>query len=101
MRIFHLAEADHWETAQRTGVYEQSTLGRTLAEEGFIHASREDQWETVRSTFYADHEGPLVLLEIETDLLESPWQEDPVGDETFPHGYGPINTSAVVDARSL
>jgi uncharacterized protein (DUF952 family) len=101
MRIFHLAEADHWETAQRTGAYEQSTLGRTLEEEGFIHASREDQWETVRSTFYADHEGPLVLLEIETDLLGSPWQEDPVGDETFPHVYGPINTSAVVDARSL
>ena len=101
MRIFHLAEAAHWEDAQRTGAYAQSTLGRTLAEEGFIHASREDQWETVRATYYADHDGPLVLLEIDPDLLTSPWREDPVGDTTFPHVYGPINTSAVVDARPL
>ena len=101
MRIFHLAEAVHWEEAQRTGTYAQSTLGRTLDDEGFLHASREDQWETVRATFYADHDGPLVLLEIDTDLLTSPWQEDPVGDTTFPHVYGPLNTSAVVSTRSL
>ena len=101
MRIFHLAEAVHWADAQRTGAYEQSTLGRTLAEAGFIHASREDQWETVRATYYADHDGPLVLLEIDTDLLTSPWQEDQVGDTTFPHVYGPINASAVVGTRSL
>ena len=101
MRIFHLAEAAHWDQALRTGAYVQSTLGRTLADEGFIHASRADQWETVRATFYAGHDGPLVLLEIETDLLTSAWQEDPVGDTTFPHVYGPINTAAVVSTRSL
>ena len=44
-------------------------------------------------------DDPLVLLEIDTDLLTSPWQEDPVGDTTFPHVYGPIKTSAVVDVR--
>jgi uncharacterized protein (DUF952 family) len=101
MRIFHLAEAAHWEDAQRTGAYAQSTLGRTLAEEGFIHASRADQWETVLETYYAGYDGALVLLEIDTDLLTSAWQEDAVGDTTFPHVYGPINTSAVVATRDL
>ena len=101
MRIFHLAEVAHWDEAQRTGAYTQSTLGRSLAEEGFIHASRADQWETVRATYYAGHDGPLVLLEIDTDLLDSPWQEDPVGQTTFPHVYGPINASAVVHTEPL
>ncbi len=70
-------------------------------EEGFIHASRADQWETVRARFYAGYDGPLVLLEIDTGLLTSPWQEDPVGDTTYPHVYGPVNTTAVVGTRSL
>ena len=101
MRIYHLAEVARWEEARASGAYEQSTLGRTLAEEGFVHASREDQWETVLETFYADHDGPLVLLEIDTELLSSPWQEDQVGDTTFPHVYGPINPSAVVDTHPI
>jgi uncharacterized protein (DUF952 family) len=101
MRIYHLAQVAHWLAARDAGSYEQSTLGRTLAEEGFIHASREDQWETVLETFYADHHGPLVLLEIDTDLLTSPWQEDQVGDTTFPHVYGPINPSAVVGTHAI
>ena len=40
-----------------------------------------------------------MLLTIDTEQLTSPWQEDPVGDDTFPHVYGPINASAVVHAE--
>ena len=61
MHIFHIAERPRWEAAKLSGSYAQSTLGRTLEDEGFIHASRADQWETVRDTYYADHTGPLVL----------------------------------------
>ncbi|MFT4286609.1 DUF952 domain-containing protein [Nocardioides sp.] len=101
MRILHIALASEWEAAQRSGFYVTSTLGRSLADEGFIHASREDQWEGVRQRFYAGVTEPLVLLTIDTDLLTSPWREDPVGEETFPHIYGPLNPDAVVAAVPL
>lgn len=101
MRIFHIATVADWEGAQRAGSYTTSTRGRTLAEEGFIHASREDQWRGVRERFYADVDEPLVLLTIDTDRLVSPVVEEAPGggvDETFPHIYGPLNTDAVTSA---
>ena len=98
MRIFHIATAADWAAAQASGSYTTSTIGRTLAEEGFIHASRVEQWQGVRDRFYAGVTEPLVLLMIDTDRLSSPVVEEPVPDstETFPHVYGPIEPAAVV-----
>ena len=96
MRIFHVATVADWEDARASGSYTTSTRGRTLAEEGFIHASREDQWREVLRRWYADVGEPLVLLEIDTDLLRVPVVEEPVGEETFPHVLGPIDPDAVV-----
>lgn len=103
MRIFHLALASEWQAAQQTGSYTTSTLGRSLAEEGFIHASRGDQWQGVRERFYSDVTEPLVLLVIETDRLTSPVVEETPANaaETFPHIYGPIDATAVVQVVPL
>ena len=103
MRIFHIATAADWQAAQASGEYAVSTRGRTLAEEGFIHASRGDQWQGVRERFYSDIEEPLVLLSIETDLLRSPVVDEavPGTDETFPHIFGPIEVPAVVNVLPL
>jgi uncharacterized protein (DUF952 family) len=103
MRIFHVALRSDWEAAERSGAYTVSTRGRTLAEEGFIHASRGDQWQGVRDRYYADVDDPLVLLVIDTDRLRSPVVEEvPDGaSETFPHIYGPLNPDAVVQAVPL
>jgi uncharacterized protein (DUF952 family) len=103
MRIFHLALRSDWETARRHGSYTVSTLGRTLAEEGFIHASRADQWQGVRDAFYGEVGEPLVLLVIDTDRLASPVVEEtpPDSSETFPHIYGPLNTDAVAQVVPL
>jgi uncharacterized protein (DUF952 family) len=104
MRIFHVATPEDWSEAQRTGTYTTSTLGRSLAEEGFIHASFEHQWQGVLHRFYSDVSAPLLLLEIETDRLTSPLVEEPPApgvDERFPHIYGPLNTDAVVGVRDL
>lgn len=102
-RIYHLALARDWAEAQVAGEYAVSTLGRALAEEGFIHASREDQWRGVRERFYSDVTEPLVLLVIDPDRLHAEVREEevPGSDETFPHLYGPINLDAVVEARTL
>lgn len=102
--IFHLALAADWTAAQESGAYTTSTLGRTLADEGFIHASRADQWTAVRERFYADVTEPLVLLQIDTDLLDVPVVEEPAvpgGSETFPHIYGRLPATAVVKAIPL
>jgi uncharacterized protein (DUF952 family) len=104
VRIFHIALRSEWDDAQQTGGYTTSTRGRTLAEEGFIHASRGHQWQGVRDAFYADVAEPLVLLVIDTDRLISPVVEEPPAagvDETFPHIYGPLNTGAVVQVVPL
>ena len=103
MRIFHIATLSDWQTAQASGSYAVSTRGRTLAEEGFIHASRGDQWQGVRERYYADVTEPLVLLSIDTSLLQSPVVDEPVpgSDETFPHIYGPIQVGAVLTTVPL
>jgi uncharacterized protein (DUF952 family) len=102
-RIFHIATAADWAAAQRSGSYTTSTLGRTLAEEGFIHASHADQWQGVRTMFYAEVSDPLVLLAIDPDKLTAPVVEEvPDGaDRAFPHIYGPLNAAAVVRAIPL
>ena len=102
-RIFHISTAPDWSAAQESGRYTTSTRGRTLAEEGFLHACRGDQWEGVRQRFYADVSEPLVLLVIDPARLGVPVIEESVGDspETFPHIYGALDPSAVVQTISL
>ncbi len=103
MLVFHLATASDWAAAQASGRYTTSTHGRTLAEEGFIHASRADQWQAVRRRWYAGVTEPLVLLVVDTDLLEAPVLEEAVAGstETFPHVYGVLETTAVVRVVAL
>jgi uncharacterized protein (DUF952 family) len=102
--IYHLAEQAHWQQALRDGSYTRSTRGRSLAEEGFVHASSEQQWPVVRARFYADVTEPLVLLHIDETRLSSRVVHevcDPETGETFPHVYGPIDVDAVVDTTEL
>jgi len=104
MRIYHLATLADWDAAQASGVYATSTYGVTLEQEGFIHASHADQWPGVRERFYREVTEPLVLLEIDTDLLGVPLVEEPPAPgvtETFPHIYGALKPSAVVAVTPL
>ena len=102
--IYHLARQADWERAQCDGAYTWSTIGRSLAEEGFVHASSADQWPVVRSRFYARVDETLVLLHIDESRLSSPVVVevgDPVTGERFPHVYGPIDLTAVVATTRL
>lgn len=99
MRIFHIATLADWKEADASGIYAMSTLGRTLEQEGYIHAARHDQVPVVRDRYYADVTEPLVVLEIETDLLDAEVRDKQVGDEVYPHVYGPIPAQAVVAWR--
>jgi uncharacterized protein (DUF952 family) len=102
--IYHLAQQSDWEQGQRDGAYTRSTIGRSLDEEGFIHASSAEQWPIVRSRFYAGVAERLVLLHIDEALLTSPVVlevGDPASGEQFPHVYGPIDLAAVVETTRL
>jgi uncharacterized protein (DUF952 family) len=100
MKIFHIAERPEWEAARAAGgPYEVSTRGQTLAEVGFIHASRdEEQARAVQGLFYANLDD-LVLLVIDPEGLDV--RHEPVGDDVFPHIYGPLPIKAVIDVRPL
>jgi len=98
--IYHIAAASDWERARRDGQCTMSTRGRTLAEEGFIHASTAGQVALVANAFYRGEPG-LLLLVIDTDLVgpEIRYEHVPGQSQPYPHIYGPLNTSAVVETR--
>jgi uncharacterized protein (DUF952 family) len=101
--IFHISTVEDWQAAQRAGDYRVSTLGRSLTDEGYIHASRSGQVEGVRAAFYADPGLRLVLLEIDPARLdvELRLEVPPGGNDAFPHIYGPLVTDAVVGVTDL
>ena len=98
--IYHITTAADWAQAQRDGQYVKSTLGRTLAEEGFILASQAAQVTQVARIFYQGVPD-LVLLTIDTERVGSPirYESVPGQDLPYPHLYGPLNVDAVVEAR--
>jgi uncharacterized protein (DUF952 family) len=101
-QLLHLAEKPLWEAARRTGTYEMSTRGRTLAEEGFIHCSLPHQLPAVARMLYgAGDAQDLVVLVIDTGRLQVPVRYEAMapGGEEFPHIYGPLPVDAVVDVH--
>jgi uncharacterized protein (DUF952 family) len=100
--IYHIAAGSDWEQARRDGLYQWSTRGVTLAQEGFIHASTAPQVAPVANAFYQGDAG-LVVLVIDTDLVEPEirYEQPPGSEETFPHIYGPLSAAAVVRVLPL
>ncbi len=102
--ILHLALRRDWAAANEAGSYPWSTRGLTLDEVGYVHCSFEHQWRGVRERFYADLvDDELVLLVVDESRLSSPVvveRLDGAPDE-FPHVYGPLEISAVIDTRDV
>jgi glutathione S-transferase len=94
--LWHLADGPEWTEAVRTGSYQRSTRGQSLAEVGFVHCSYPEQLAGVAAAFYADA-GDLVLLRIDPARVPAVIR---VGDG-FPHVYGPIPVAAVTAAEPL
>jgi uncharacterized protein (DUF952 family) len=93
--VFHLALAAEWNAAGPT--YEISTLGLTLAEQGFIHLAFAWQVEGVARRFYAEVTEPLVLLRVDVSGLPLVIEPVVAEGEQFPHLYGPLPVTAVTD----
>nr|WP_252980673.1 DUF952 domain-containing protein [Streptomyces chartreusis] len=101
--ILHITERSLWEAARERGTYEMSTRGRTLKEEGFIHCSTRAQLPSVAAFLYGSYDGPddLVVLVVDPARLEAPlrYEAPKPGGEEYPHVYGPIPVTAVVEVE--
>jgi uncharacterized protein (DUF952 family) len=96
--IYHVTTQPEWDAAVKQGFYESASL----KEEGFIHCSQETQVSGVLERYFKGKTN-LVKLVIDTDLLTSRWvyEWSPSIADTFPHVYGPINTSAVTGVEKM
>ncbi len=91
-RMFHLITEQDWELARGS----QHWRPASLADEGFIHCSvDEEQAMRVVARLYPDR-ADLLALEVETEKLNSPLvSEASRSGEIYPHIYGPLDLNAV------
>lgn len=96
--IYHITTKEEWQNAIEQNFYEAASL----ATEGFIHCSTEQQVEGVLQRYFAGKTN-LVKLTIAISELTSKLQYDfsPSAGESFPHVYGSINIDAVINVEAV
>lgn len=96
--IYHVTTRAKWDLATQLGFYEADTL----AKEGFMHCSTEDQVAGVLERYYKGQTG-LVKLTIQKDKVERPLVFELAGsiNEVFPHIHGTLNLDAVVTVSEI
>lgn len=96
--IYHITTSEAWSKAKTPGFYED----QSLAVEGFIHCSTEEQVAGVLERYFSGKTN-LIRLTIDTTKLTAKLQYDLAAsvNEYFPHIYGTINLDAVISADEL
>ena len=95
MFIYHIVLPEVWEKFKDKPSYQ----AESLVTEGFIHCSYPGQLETVLKRYYGGVEKVLIL-KIDTDKLLSKLVKEPsTNNEVYPHIYGRLNHSAVVEVQ--
>ena len=96
--IYKIVDAPSWRHAIHSGEFTGAAID---LQDGFIHFSAADQVaETLQKHFAG--KADLMLISVDADLLgEALKWEVSRGDALFPHLYGKLPISAVVDQFSL
>ena len=76
--LYHIATAPDWDQARQDGEYRTSTRGRSLREEGFIHASTAAQVLPVANAVYQDEQQDLLLLVLDSSRIAAEIRREPV-----------------------
>lgn len=89
---YHLAPEEVWEHQKHRETY----LPEAYEEDGFIHCTNGlDELVQVGNRYYTGDARTYITLILDLSKITSPVRyDDP--NETFPHIYGPLNTSAVI-----
>ena len=92
--IFHIANSADATTDKSNADYQCDSL----VSEGFIHCCDKHQLAGVVSRYYQDIDDVVLLVVDVDELTPALIHENTVGgSELFPHVYGPINRSAIID----
>jgi len=92
---YKLLGDDEWRKAEAEGVFLGSEVDRA---DGFIHLSTAGQLEETARRHFAGRSG-LIRLTVDLATLGAAVVWEPSrGGALFPHVYGPLPTSAVVEA---
>ena len=96
--IYIVVPEIHWKAALEQGFYESGSL----ATEGFIHASKEDQVKGVLERYF-QNQADLLLLHIDETKLTAvlKYELSPSLNEEFPHIFARLNIDAVINTTPL
>lgn len=95
MIIYHIVTPEVWEKFKDEYEYEAESLQAA----GFIHCSYRNQIEDVLERYYKT-ERSVLILHVNPHLLASKLvAERSTGGDVYPHIYGAINRSAIVDVE--
>ena len=96
MFIYHIALPQVWERFKDRPSYQPDSL----ATEGFIHCSYPNQLSAVLKRYYYGRVERVLIIKIDTDKLFAKLvKEASTNNEIYPHIYGRLNHSAVVDVE--
>lgn len=96
--IYHVVTNTNWQKALLQGFY----AADSLAAEGFIHCSKQEQVKGVLERYYAG-QFDLLLLHIDETKLTAilKYELAPSVNEVFPHIFGPLNLGAVIEVERI
>lgn len=95
MIIYHVVTPEVWEKFKDEYEYE----AESLQAEGFIHCSYRNQLEDVLERYYKNV-SRVFILHINPHLLTSELvAENSTNREVYPHIYGKINRSSIVNVE--
>lgn len=102
-RLFHISTESLWAEAQESGLLQHPSL----AQEGFLHASTEEQLLATANRWFQGQRGLLVIELDEAALGESLRFEAPhpprpeTEGQLFPHIYGAVPREAILQVAPL
>lgn len=94
--IYHVVTPDYWQQFSEKAAYTPPTF----EEEGFIHCCTEAQINYVLTTYFVGV-AEILLLKIDTNLLEAELKIEPANGQHFPHIYGAINKTAIIAIQKV
>ena len=95
MLIYHVALPEVWDHFKTRPSYQPESLKT----EGFIHCSYENQLEDVLKRYF-NNAGKVYIITLDKSKILAKLVEEPsTNNEVYPHIYGRLNHSAVIEVK--